>query len=161
LSLELAERRGNPGHLVIDDGDIDNLRLANAGRVMCYRVQYRLHVSRRIGDYAENVGDRRLLLERLVQLAVQPRDRRFLPGHRGTAMVPGGLYRIGAFSHYRFAASHFSRSAAFLEMLSHCPLKEGYGARLAHTGGGWVWRRHASRRLAGSTGPWHAALAPG
>jgi hypothetical protein len=66
--------------LVIDNGDIDNLRLANASRVLGYRVQYRLHVSRRIGDYAENFGDRRMLLSRLVQLAGEPRDVRFLPG---------------------------------------------------------------------------------
>src|SRR6185312_13207703 len=59
---ELAERRGHPEHLVIDDEDIDNLRLANAGGVLGYRVKHRLHVTRRIGDYAENVTDGLLLL---------------------------------------------------------------------------------------------------
>ena len=49
---ELAERRDHPEHLVIDDGDIDNLCLANAGGVLGYRVKYRLHVARRIRDYA-------------------------------------------------------------------------------------------------------------
>ena len=71
---ELAERRGNPEHLVIDDGDLDNMCLANVGGVLGYRVKHWLHIARRIGDYAENVGDRRLLLQRLVALAGEPRD---------------------------------------------------------------------------------------
>src|SRR6516162_5058069 len=73
LLPEIAERRGNSGHLVIDNGDIDNLRLAYAGGVLGYRVQHRLHVTRGIGDYAENAADRRLLLQRLLGLVEQPR----------------------------------------------------------------------------------------
>src|SRR6516164_993868 len=73
LPPELAERRGNSGHLVIDNGDIDNLRLTYAGGVLGYGVQHRLHVTRGIGNYAENVADRRLLLQRLLGLVEQPR----------------------------------------------------------------------------------------
>jgi hypothetical protein len=70
---KLPERRRNPEHLVLYDGDIDNMRFANAGRMLGYRVQYRLHVTRRVRDYAQNVADRRLLLERLVAFADDPR----------------------------------------------------------------------------------------
>jgi hypothetical protein len=80
---ELAERRNSAEHLVIDDVDIDNLRLANAGGVLGYRVKHRLHV--RIGDYAENVADRRLLLQRLVTFADDPCELCFLSGIGGTA----------------------------------------------------------------------------
>jgi len=58
----------------MDDDDIDKVCLANMGGVLGYRVQHRLHVTRRIGDYAENVADRRLLLQRLVTFADDPRD---------------------------------------------------------------------------------------
>ena len=73
-SFGLAERCGNPEHLVIDDGDLDNMCPANVGGVLGNRVQHRLHVTRRIGDHAENVADRGLLLLRLLQLESEPRD---------------------------------------------------------------------------------------
>jgi hypothetical protein len=69
-------------HLVIDDGNIDNLCRANAGRVLGYRVQHRLNVIRRIGDYAEDITDRRLLLQRLVPFADDPRELGFMSTSR-------------------------------------------------------------------------------
>ena len=92
---EFAERRGNPERLVIDDCDIDNMCLANAGGVLGYRVKHWLHVTWRIGDYAENVADRRLLLQRLVTFADDPRDLCFVSGIGGitTAHI---LWRIAA-----------------------------------------------------------------
>ena len=63
--------------------DIDNLCLANAGGVLGYQVKHRLHVTRRIGDYAENVADRRLLLQRLVPFADDPRELCFVSGIGG------------------------------------------------------------------------------
>jgi hypothetical protein len=65
LDSRLASpKRDQPEHLVIDDSDLDNICLANVGGVLGNRLQHRLHVTRRIGDHAENVADRRLLLQR-------------------------------------------------------------------------------------------------
>jgi hypothetical protein len=59
---EFAERSCMPEHVVIDDGNLDNLGLANVGGVPGYCVKHGLNVTWRFGDYAENVADRRLLL---------------------------------------------------------------------------------------------------
>ncbi len=101
------------------------MRLANAGGVLGYRVKHGPNVTWRIGDYAQNVGDRRLLLQCLVAFAGEPRDLCFPAGSRGTAIVPGGLCRIGALSRYRLTASRFNRFTAFFGMPSQCPLPRG------------------------------------
>jgi hypothetical protein len=103
---------------VIDDGDIDNLGLANAGGVLGYRVKHGLNITWRIGDYAENVADRRLLLQRLVPFADDLCKLRFVSASDGTAAC--GLRRVRALSRYRLTASRFNRFAAFLGMPSHC-----------------------------------------
>ena len=43
-----------------------------------YQVKHRLHVTRRIGDYLENVADRPLLLKYLVPFADDPRELCFV-----------------------------------------------------------------------------------
>jgi hypothetical protein len=86
--------------------------LANAGSVLGYRRQHRLYVTRRIGDYAENVGDRRLLLQRLVPFASNLREFYLLSVSNGRAAP--GLWRIPALSRYRLTASRFNRFATFL-----------------------------------------------
>src|SRR5262249_11914398 len=45
------------------------LRLADTYRVRQHRREYRLQVARRTGDYAQHLGGRRLLLQRLGQVA--------------------------------------------------------------------------------------------
>jgi hypothetical protein len=50
--------------------------------VLGYRVQHRLNVIRRIGDYAEDITDRRLLLKRLVPFADDPRELGFMSTSR-------------------------------------------------------------------------------
>jgi hypothetical protein len=81
------------------------------GGALGYRVQHRLHVTRRIGDCAENVADRCLLLQRLVPFAAKPREFCLLSVGNGRAAP--GLCRIQALSRYRFAASRFQRLNAF------------------------------------------------
>ena len=82
-----------------------------------YRVQHRLHVTRRIGDYAENVADRRLLLQRLVTFADDLRDLCFVSGIGGTTH---SLWRIAALYGYRLTASRFNWFAACTGAPSHC-----------------------------------------
>jgi hypothetical protein len=123
----LAKGRGNPEHLAIDDRDVDDVCLANAGGVPGHRVQHRLHVTRRIGDYAKNVADRRLLIQRLVPFANDPRELRLVSAG---AREPD-LWRILALSRYRLTASRFNRLATFLGMPSHCPLPEGSRGEIA------------------------------
>src|SRR6516225_4602065 len=129
-AFRFAKLHGNPEHLFIGDGDVDDMCLANMSGALGYRGQHRLHVTWRIGDYAENVGDRRLLLQRLVPFTAKPREFCLLSVSNGRAAP--GLWRIQALSRYRLAASRFNRFATFIGMPSHCPLPEGRGARLAH-----------------------------
>src|SRR5262245_23996500 len=101
------------------------MSFADAGGVLGYRVQHRLHVTRRIGNYAEDVADRRLLLQRLVSLTHDELEVCLVSA--GDGMMRSGLWRIPALSRYRLTASRLSRFAAFLGMPSHCPLPEAQG----------------------------------
>src|SRR6516164_11858681 len=58
-------------------------------------VQHRLQVKGRTANNFEHVGCRGLLLQRLAQLAPEPRNLCFLPGRSGTAAAHD-LRRIGA-----------------------------------------------------------------
>src|SRR5215471_272296 len=49
------------------------VRLAYTGRVFQHRLEYRLKLARRAADDTEDLGSRRLLLQRLPQLVEQAR----------------------------------------------------------------------------------------
>src|SRR3984957_10078307 len=65
---KVAERGGVTQHVVLDKKDIDYLCLADASGVFGDRIKHRLHVTWRIRYHAQNLADRRLLLQRLGEI---------------------------------------------------------------------------------------------
>jgi class 3 adenylate cyclase len=94
-----------------------------------YRGQHRLHVTRRIGDYAEDGADRRLLLQRLVPLADDPRELGLAGASKGTTAF--GLWRIAVLSRYCLPTSRLIGWRPSLGCLLIAP-SQRTRVRLAH-----------------------------
>ena len=62
-------RGGEAEYLPIAQIHISEVRLADADRIRQHRLKYRIEVPRRARDHTEHLGGRRLLLQRLRQLA--------------------------------------------------------------------------------------------
>src|SRR5262245_6193707 len=78
LGDPLGKRRGNPAlrdsaeaFPVIQPQD-GHMRIAQSCRILQNRLEYRLYVGRRAADDLQDLGRRRLLLERLLGLVEQP-----------------------------------------------------------------------------------------
>ena len=97
----------------------NRVRLAQPRRQFDQSIEHRLQVEGRTADDLEHVGGRGLPLQRLVQLASEPRDFCFQVGGRSTAGVPS-LWRNAAFTRCRLRSLRVRGFATCSGAPSHC-----------------------------------------
>ena len=70
-SVSLPSQYSDAGssRVAVDQHDARERRMAQVRRPLGHRVEHRLHVGRRARDHAQDLADRRLLLERVGELA--------------------------------------------------------------------------------------------